>query len=311
MRGTDKPRMDTPLRIGVVGAGVFGGYHAAKCAAHPRVALAGVYDRHPERAGALADREGVAAFAGLETLIAASDAVIVACSATGHAEAGLAALEAGRHVLVEKPIAHEITLAERMVATAERAGVVLQVGHQERFVASAIGLDHIDEVPTAIRCWRHGPYSERGTDVSVALDLMTHDIDLVLWLMGEDPVSVDGEAEAVKSATADMAQATLSFAGTTAWLSASRLSASPERRMEIDYPSGRVDIDFNAKTLVNSSRHPLVANFGDDPKAADSLGAATDAFVAAILDGAPVAITGGMGLRALKIAIKATGGRIR
>ena len=307
MSPASPPANDIPcLRVGVVGAGVFGGYHAAKCAAHPRVDLVGIHDPNSERAEALADRDGVKAFAELELMLAAVDAVIVACPATGHYAAAKAALLADKDVLVEKPIAHTVAHAEELVALAAERGRILQVGHQERFVAKAIGLDHIDEPPTAIRAWRHSGYSPRGTDVSVALDLMTHDIDLVLWLMNGDPEAVAGESEVVRSSTPDRAEATLSFPTTTAWLSASRVAEMPRRELELVYPSGTIAVDFAAKTLTNSSEHPVVASFADDPGASDSLGAATDAFVRAVLDGAPVPITGGMGLRALRYALEAT-----
>ena len=298
--------MDKSLRIGVIGAGVFGGYHAGKVAAHPRAVLSGVQDRTLSKAEVLAEKYDVSAFERLQDLLAVSDAVIIACSALGHSKAGLAAIAAGKAVLVEKPIAHKVELAERMVSEAARASVVLQVGHQERFVARAIGLYGIEEVPTRIRAWRYTPYSERGTDVSVALDLMTHDMDLVLGLVRSDPIKLSGESEIFQSETADRAEARLRFAGTDVELFASRVEEEPCRVMEIDYKSGCVRIDFNAKTLENGSEHKLNADFGADPDARDSLGAATNAFIAAVLDGGTVPITGGMGLRALRYVIEAT-----
>ena len=296
-----------PLRIGVVGAGVFGTYHVAKAAGHGRATLSGVFDIDAARASRLARAHGARGFASLDALLAESDAVVVASSATAHAPAALAAIEAGLPVLVEKPLAHTLEAAERIVERAATRGTVLQVGHQERFVASAIGLDHIDEPPLSIRCWRETPWSGRGADVSVALDLMIHDIDLVLWLVGAEPERVDGEAQVLRSAHPDRVEATLGFSATTAWLSASRVADAPRRDMELTYPSGSITVDFLAKTLTNTSEHPVVANWGDDPRARDSLGAATDAFVSAVLDGTPVPITGGMGLRALRYALRASG----
>jgi len=298
--------METRLKIGVVGAGVFGGYHSAKCVAHPRVDWAGTFDENLSKAQALADNLRGKAFESLDALLAESDALIIACSASAHAEAALAAIKAGKHVLVEKPIADTLGKATAIVEAADQAGVVLQVGHQERFVAKSIGLKSIPEAPLAIRAWRHTPYSERGTDVSVVLDLMTHDVDLVLWLMGSDPLDVRGEAEVVRSNHADKAEAVLDFEGTTAWLSASRVAETPKRIMELSYPSGTVEIDFNAKTLTHDTPFDLNANFAESAEARDSLGAATHAFVEAVLDGKPVPITGGNGLRALHYALAAT-----
>jgi len=297
----DKQSMDKRLKIGVVGAGVFGGYHANKCASHARVELVGVHDRNPERAEALAKVHGIAALS-LDELVAAADAVIVACSASGHAEAALAALSAGKPVLVEKPLADTVESAEAIVAAAEAAGVVLQVGHQERFVVKAIGLDSVMETPTAIRAWRETPPSDRGQDVGVALDLMTHDIDLVLWLMDADAVVLTETLSWNDQGFADDVDLELAVGGARVELHASRIANVPRRVMEIDYPSGQVVVDFNAKTLRHSTPFDLNAEFGSDPAAADSLGAALDAFVRSVLDGEPVLITGGHGLRALRLA---------
>ena len=294
--------MGESLKIGVVGAGVFGSHHARKCAGHDRVALTGVCDVDKARAEALARELGTEALS-MDALASASDALIIASPASTHEAAAKVGLRAGCHLLIEKPIAATVEAAEALVAQAASSGLVLQVGHQERFVASAIGLDHIDEPPLAIRAWRHTPWSERGTDVGVTLDLMTHDIDLVLWMLGEEPEHVSGEVERVKSSHSDRADAVFQFSQTTAWLSASRVADAPRRELELDFPDGTMRIDFLAKSLENATPHPVIANFGDDPKAQDSLAAALDGFVSAVLDGTPVPITGGMGLRALRYAV--------
>ena len=290
------------LRIGVVGAGVFGGYHAAKCAGHPRVALSGIHDLDAARAGRLAGGHGVEALR-LEALVERSDAVIVACPASGHAAAALAALARGRHVLVEKPLADTVADAEAIVAAAQAAGAVLQVGHQERFVAEAIGLDKVMETPTAIRAWRETPPSPRGRDVSVALDLMTHDIDLVLWLLGGEPDVVERKGVAGPDGQDDRVELGLRFEDTEVQLAASRVADTPRRVMELDYPSGRVRVDFNAKTLEHDTPFALDAAFGEAPEARDSLRAALDAFVLVVLDGEEVRVSGEDGLRALRLAV--------
>jgi len=239
--------MSRELKIGVVGAGVFGGYHANKCAAHSRVEYVGTYDRSLERAQSIASPRGGRAFRNYGVLLAACDAVIIATPASQHGEMALRALKSGCHTLIEKPIATSRVAAQRCLDAAALNGLVLQVGHQERFVAKAIGLDRISEQPNRIEAKRHSPYSTRGTDVSVTLDL------------------------------------------------------------KLTYPSGSVTIDFNAKILTQTAGFDLNANFGDTPLARDSLGAATDSFVSAILDGTPIEITGGHGLRALDAALRVDG----
>lgn len=295
--------MSKTLKIGVVGAGVFGGYHAGKCAAHERIDFIGVYDPNADNAAAQAAKHGVRAYARYSDMLKDVEAVIIASPASHHGEMALAALDTGRHVLIEKPIADNAEMASRIVETAERKGLIVQVGHQERFVLKAIGLDCVPETPVQITGHRFSPYSVRGTDVSVTLDLMTHDLDLVLWLMGRDPDSIKGESLCVKSETPDAAYAALMFGGLQSRLEASRVEEGSSRQMRITYPSGTAEIDFNAKTITHDTPFDLNADFASDPMAKDSLGAATNAFVEAVLDGKPVAITGGNGLRALKAGL--------
>ena len=299
--------MSRKLKIGVVGAGVFGGYHASKCAAHPRVDYVGTFDSNFDRAAGTANPKGGRAFRRYKALLGQCDAIIIAAPASQHGELALLALNAGCHTLIEKPIATTRAAAQRCLDAAALGGLVLQVGHQERFVAKAIGLDSTPERPIRIEAVRHSPYSERGTDVSVTLDLMTHDIDMVLWLMDEDAQQVRGQSLIVRSATADAALTHLTFVNGSARLSASRVESKSERVMTLTYPSGKVRVDFNAKTLTQTCDFDLDPNFGDNPLAKDSLGAATDSFVSAILDGTPVEITGGHGLRALDAALKVDG----
>ena len=300
--------MSRKLKIGVVGAGVFGGYHAGKCAAHPRVEYVGTFDPSFERAEGVAVPKGGRAYRRFGLLLADCDAVIIASPATDHGETALRALKAGCHTLIEKPIATTRAAAQRCLDTAALNGLVVQVGHQERFVAKAIGLDRLNEKPIRIEAKRHSPYSPRGTDVSVTLDLMIHDMDMVLWLMDEDAQQVKGHSVTVRSYTADAALAHMKFpSGGTVRLSASRVEPASERVMTLSYPSGSVTIDFNAKTLTQTAGFDLNVNFGDTPLARDSLGAATDSFVSAVLDGTPIEITGGHGLRALDAALKVDG----
>ena len=299
--------MSKKLPIGVVGAGVFGGYHAGKCSAHPRLDFIGLFDPDPARARDLATKHGVTAFERFEDMLSNVEAVIIAAPASQHGDMSLTALQANCHVLIEKPIADDVAKAESIVALGQARNRVVQVGHQERFVLKAIGLDKVRERPTRITGHRRSPYSPRGTDVSVTLDLMTHDLDLVLWLMDDDPLEISGHSAVIRSKTPDAAYAILNFHGASARLEASRVEEVSSRQMQITYPSGVVDIDFNSKSLRHNTPFDLNANFGLDPMASDSLGAATNAFAEAVLDGKPVEITGGNGLRALRAALHVDG----
>lgn len=295
------------VKVGLVGAGVFGGYHANKLAVLDRVDFVGVFDPDISRASELAKKHDVSAFPKAEALFAECEAVVIACPATYHGEMVIAALEAGLHVLVEKPIATDVTQTETIVALAKEYDRIVQVGHQERFVIRAIGLDKVSETPENIIAIRNTLYSIRGTDTSVTLDLMSHDIDLCCMLMKETPKTVSGSSESVKSDTPDRARAELNFVKGSAILSASRVEDAVTRQMTLKYPSGTVIIDFAAKTLQHNTPFELNADFGTDPSAEDSLGAATQSFISTIFNGTPVSVSAQDGLNAARIALQIDG----
>lgn len=295
--------MNQSVKIAVIGGGVFGGYHANKCAAHPRADFIGVYDPNINRARVHADKHGVQAFDDIQAMLAKTQAVIVASPAHTHGAMALTALELGKHCLIEKPVASSLKDAERIIELAKAKNLIVQVGHQERFVAAAIGLDKLPQSPINIVSRRMSKYSKRGTDVSVTLDLMTHDLDLVLMLMGGSPKKVKGQTRIEKSNFPDFSQGELIFENGTASLTASRLEENFSRTMDITYPSGEVHIDFNAKMLTHNTPFDLNTDFGNDPAAKDSLGAANHAFISAILDAAPIPVTAQDGYNALKLAL--------
>ncbi len=298
--------MNRKIRVCISGAGVFGGHHAAKLSTHPRIDFVGVYDpEHPERAQALVDEYGGLAFESREDMIAAADALIVASPASVHYRQAMDALEHGLHVLVEKPLATRLEDAREMVAMAEKQGVILQVGHQERFVSHAIGLFDIPEKPVSIQASRIAPFSLRGTDVSVTLDLMTHDLDLVNLLAGGEADEVTSNVRTGPSGGIDDARAEIRFpGGTKASIHASRVSSDRQRHMRIEYPSGVVEIDFFNRSLTNGTPFALNAGFADMPEAQDCLAAEVDAFVCAILDGGRVPVCGIAGAKALALALR-------
>jgi len=296
----------TQLHIAVIGAGVFGSYHARKFAAHPRAKLVGICDRDDVRAQEIARHNKTQAFSSFEAIQDRVDAVVIAVPAVHHGDVALQALRAGKHVLIEKPIAATLSGARAICTAAKTAGTVLQIGHQERFVLRAIGVYDVTDRPLAIHTRRFSPYTPRGTDVSVTLDLMVHDLDMVLSLMG--PASdIKGEARAVCSATPDMAYGIVNFTKGRARLETSRVALTSERIMDIIYPKGSVKIDFNAKTIDHDTPYRLNQNYADDPQATDALGAADDAFIRACLDGDAIPITGEDGLAALQAALTIDG----
>ncbi len=295
------------IKVGLVGAGVFGGYHANKLTTLERVEFVGVFDPDIARSSDLAKKHDVSAFPKAEALFAECEAVVIACPAIYHGEMAIAALKAELHVLVEKPIATNVVDADTIVGLAKDKNRIVQVGHQERFVIRAIGLDNVSETPENIIAIRNTPYSIRGTDTSVTLDLMSHDIDVCCMLMKETPETVTGSSESVKSDTPDRARAELNFEKGSAILSASRVEDAVTRQMTLKYPSGTVIIDFVAKTLQHNTPFDLNADFGSDASAADSLGAATQSFISAILNATPVSVSAQDGLNAARIALQIDG----
>jgi predicted dehydrogenase len=310
---------DSKLRIGIAGAGHFGRYHALKVAASDRAALSGIHDPHLERAKTVGWEAGAKEM-GIGDLLDASDAMIVAAPAEAHYNLTAKALRAGKHVLVEKPIAATLAQADALDALAKERGLVLQVGHLERFSAAYQAMAGRIDSPLYIEATRIAPFKPRGTDVSVILDLMIHDLDLVLALVDSDIESVDAVGAPVASRHEDIANARLHFRnGAVATITASRISPRTERRMRIFAQNCYMAADFSARKLTVIARAPGdgsvppgqqpvpgVAGFGIEDVAwedHDSLAAEHAAFVASVLDGAPVLVDAAVGRRALAAAL--------
>ena len=306
------------LRIGIAGAGHFGRYHALKVAASGRAVLSGIYDTDVERAKTVGWEAG-AREVGFDELLDLSDAVIVAAPAEEHYELAAQALRAGKHVLVEKPIAATLAQADALGALAGERRLVLQVGHLERFSAAYQAMAGRIGAPLYIEATRIAPFKPRGTAVSVILDLMIHDLDLVLALVDSEIESVDAVGAPVASEYEDIANARLRFrSGAVATITASRISPRTERRMRIFAQNSYMAADFAARRLTVIARGadgrlppgqapvPGVAGFGIEDVSwedHDSLAAEHAAFVASVLDGAPVLVNAAVGRRALAAAL--------
>ena len=297
--------MTQTLKAGVVGAGVFGGYHAKKYAELPDVTLAAVFDVDLARAQALAGPLGAQAFDDMDAFLAAVDVVTVATPAVHHAGAALAALKAGKPVYSEKPLAVTPEDADKMVAAAAKAGVPLACGHQERVVFQAMGLLDIPEQPLRLEAVRRGTPSDRNLDVSVVLDLMIHDIDLALALCDGEPVAVEGEGAITRSTSLDWVKTEATFDnGFTAVFDSSRVAEARERTMKVVYPSGKVEIDFLTRAFRNTTPYPLIENFTETPAGKDPLGLSVAGFLAAVRGEAPrPVVTGAEAARGLDLAL--------
>lgn len=235
-----------PLRCGVIGVGHLGSLHAKMLAAMPGVKFAGVYDTNAERAAAVAAEFGTSAAAGLESLLEQTDAVTVATTTSAHFEVARQALEHGKHVFCEKPITQTVQEAEELCALAARRGRVLQVGHIERFNPAILALENYTIAPMFVESHRLAQFNPRGADVAVVLDLMIHDIDLILSFVHSPVRSVEANGVAVVSESVDIANARIQFEnGCVANVTASRISQRKMRKMRLFQKDGYISIDFS------------------------------------------------------------------
>jgi predicted dehydrogenase len=232
------------LKAAVFGVGYLGARHAEKLAAASGFTLTGVHDRDPERARAVAERLGCAAFGSLEEGLDRCEVAVVAASTSAHREIAEAALRAGKPVLVEKPLTGRVPDAEALVALAAETGLVLQVGHVERFNPALRGLIGAIPAPLFVESHRLAPLVPRNLDLDVVQDLMVHDLDLAIAFVGEEPHRVEAKGVAVLTDRVDIANARLSFpGGAVANLTASRVSLERVRKFRMFLPGAYVSAD--------------------------------------------------------------------
>ena len=296
--------MAETLRGGVIGAGVFGGYHARQYANLAGVVLSGVLDTHPDRAARVAMPLGGRGFHEMDEFLEAVDVVTIASPATFHAGQALAVLAAGKPVYIEKPVAISVADAERVRVAAAARGLVVACGHQERVLFRAMGLLDVPEQPLLLEAWRHGPPSDRSRDVSAVLDLMVHDLDLALAISAAEPVTAEGEGMRIDGVW-DVARSEVSFEdGFTAIFDVSRQAQERKRNMRVVYPSGEVEIDFLTRAFRNTTPFTLNPDFADTPAARNPLGASVEGFLQAVRGEAPrPVVSAEEAIRALDLAI--------
>lgn len=294
--------MADPIRAGVVGLGYFGSFHAKHYASHPDVAFAGIADPSPQRAEFIRATYGDIHVADPMELIGRVDAVSIAAPTALHHQVAGAFIDAGVHVLVEKPLAANAPDANDLTERAVRAGVVLQVGHIERFNPAYRALRAALRGPRLIELRRHAPWTGRVTDVDVVLDLMIHDIDLALDLAGSDVVAVEAAGVSMMGHGLDAVNARLTFAsGAVAELSASRVAASPLRSIVIHEADRTLAADLTARTVATFSANG--AEKGSlEVVASDALGTEIQAFLDAIRGRESVGVTGRAAAAALTVA---------
>lgn len=297
--------VDTPIKVGVVGLGVFGNHHARHYAANSGAELVAVVDRDASRATTAAATHGAAmVLTDHRDLIGKVQAVSVTSPAESHHAVAAELAAAGIHILVEKPLATTADDARTIVATAERSGSIVAVGHVERFSPVTRALRERVRKPRRIATVRHSVWNGRSTDVDVILDLMIHDIDLVLSLAQAPVASVAASGVVGRSGRMDEVEAWLTFAdGLVATLSASRVADANSRKLSITEPDTTYAADLSAVSLAVASR----SRWGASSEAvamtpSDNLGAEIADFLGAIAEGRAPEIDGSQGIRAVEIA---------
>ncbi len=249
--------MGERLRVGVVGVGHFGRNHARVYSELKDVEFVGVADADGERARAVAEPLGVKSFADWRELAGQVDAVTVAVPTTLHAEVACGLLKQGVGVLVEKPMAATLAEARKIRAAAKKSGAALQIGHILRFTPAIVAVREMKIAPRFVEVHRLSPFSFRALDVGVVLDLMIHDIDLVLELTRSRLVKVDAVAGAIVGKTEDICNARLAFEdGCVANLTASRVAMKTMRKVRIFSPQGYISLDFDQKYGLMIGKSP-------------------------------------------------------
>jgi len=245
------------VRVGVLGTGHLGREHARVYAELPEAELAGVFDPDPAAAARAAARAGCRVFPDREALLAAVDAVSVCAPTPLHAEVASACLDAGVHVLVEKPITDDVAAARRLRDLARRQRCVLQVGHVERFNPAMLAAAEHLQAPRFVECHRLAPFGRRGAEVAVVLDLMIHDLDLLLAVLGGEIQSIAASGVAVLSSSTDIANARLHFRnGCVANITASRISQERMRKIRFFQPHSYLSVDLLREEVAMYRRQP-------------------------------------------------------
>ncbi|MCD2452994.1 Gfo/Idh/MocA family oxidoreductase [Methylicorpusculum oleiharenae] len=300
------------IKCAVVGTGYLGKFHAEKYASLPDCELVAVVDINEAAATAVAEKHGAQALTDYQSLLGQVDAVSIVVPTTLHHAVSKDFLIHGAHVLVEKPITVTVEEADELIALAKQNNKILQIGHLERFNPAVLGLDK-DEKPLFIESHRLSPFNPRANDVSVVLDLMIHDIDIILALVDSDLERIDASGTAVLTKDIDIANARLVFkSGCVANVTASRISMKMERKMRLFRPSSYISVDFQNRVLTKYKTGdkemfpgiPEIVNEESVFENGDALMEEIKHFVHCIQTGDNPIVSGEAGRRALATALE-------
>ncbi len=312
--------MNQRIKIGVFGVGHLGKHHARILNALPTAELVGINDTDPQRGEEIAEREKVPYYARWEDLLEKCDAVDIVTPTTHHHCLAAPALRAGKHVFIEKPITRTLEEADDLIELAHKAGVVLQVGHIERFNSAVMEIKRVLESPRYIEVHRLSPYSPRVKDIGVVVDLMIHDLDLILSLVKSPVERCDAVGVPVLTQHEDIASARITFEdGCVANLTASRVAIEPQRRIRIFQRNTFISLDYQKQEYavfrkLEENEKPMMG----DPmpgvsryvlhmdREEDALTTELGDFIRCVRESRPPVVSGEDGRRALALAIQVT-----
>jgi len=303
------------LRVGVIGVGHLGQHHARVYAELEECELIGVADLNRDRGQEIAARHGTTFFDDYHDLFDKVDALSIATPTEYHARVGLDCLEQGIHVLIEKPLTTSLEEADRLIDMATAHQAILQVGHTERFNAAVMQLAEIVVQPMFIESNRLSPFPERSTDIDVVLDVMIHDIDIILSLVQSPVKRLDAVGVPVITSKFDIANTRLEFeSGCIANVTASRVSLKRERKLRIFQPQRYISLDYQAQTInVVELQHPerrfdfpdsrpMIVPYQLDIAKHEPLKAELQSFVTCVQTGGVPVVSGVDGRNALQVA---------
>ena len=299
--------MIKPIKFGVIGVGHLGNFHAQQLKKIHTVRLVGVFDLNSSLCKKAAKKYDVFAFNNINDILNNCDAVSVVTPTPSHYKVAKAALQSRCHVFIEKPFAHKIIEAEEIVSLANKYNVKLQIGHIERFNPAYRAFCKTLRKPLFIESHRLSPFNIRGSDVAVILDLMIHDIDLVLDLVQDEVININASGASVVSSFVDLANARLTFNnGVVANLTASRVSDKQMRQLRIFEKNCYSALDLHVPAIkcltVNDKKE--IKNSLIKVKKENALFLELQSFVQSIITDTKTLVSGEEGLNALKIAIK-------
>ena len=307
--------MADKVRVGVIGVGYLGRFHALIYSRMADVELVGVVDTDPHRAREVAAEAGCRVFPDAEQLAAAVDAVSVVVPTTAHLDVAAPLLLRGVHMLLEKPIAATVEEGREIVRLAESSGAILQIGHVERFNAGIMAFAERITEPRYIEAQRMGGFVERATDVDVVSDLMIHDIDIILSLVGSEISHISALGSPVLTEHVDIAAAQLEFSnGAVANVVASRVSDKKMRRIRVFQPGMYLSLDFIDQNIdiaeprrAPGAERPEIVRQRIEVEPVKPLDREIESFVACVGAGRRPIVDGRVGLKALEVALQVRG----